>query len=224
MLQTYFENIELTVQSLGFAAGLAMTILGGFGALSNVFALSPIELMMNGFMALFGMTMCMLEFKDRLMVDQYRIFIEREMHIMYTPYGRGSFYVLAGVMLLTKGGVLQSLTGLFCIGVGVLSAASAKQASDTLSKLLDEHYDEAKIVSKFKQFDKGRSGFLDPAELKAMCADMSSTLTDAQLEAVVFSLDKTRDGRVSREEFINWWKTNKDNKGILAGIMSMCGM
>lgn len=215
------SHLELTVQSLGFIAGFGMLVLGGFGALSNVFALSPIELILNVFVAIFGLTMCMLEFKNHLMVDQFRVFIEREMHILYTPYGRASFYVLAGVMLVAnRGGFLCSCLGLFCIGVGALSSISAKQASDTLSRLLGEQYKEADIKNKFKRFDRDRNGALDPNEVKAMCSDLSATLTDAQLEAVIFALDKNRDGRITEEEFMTWWKTNKNKSGLLDGIMA----
>ena len=220
-MKAYFARMEFTVQSLGFIAGSGMLILGGFGALSNIFALSPIELVLNVFLAIFGLTMCMLEFKNQLMVDQFRIFIEREIHILYTPYGRASFYVLAGVMLVAnKGGFLSSCLGLFCIGVGALSSVSAKQASDTLSRLLDEQYTAADIEAKFKKFDRDRSGALDPKEVKAMCTDLSATLTEAQLEAVVFALDKNRDGLITKDEFMAWWKTNKDKNGLLDSLMS----
>jgi calmodulin len=218
-VKSYFEGMEFTVQFLGFLVGLSYTFLGAMGILSSTFGFSPISLLLSGFMCLFGITMCLLEFKNQLMIEKYRSFIERELHILYTPYGRGGFYILAGTFVLAAGGFMNFCVGAFSIAVGGFAVISAKQAQDALGKLLDDQYTESEIRSHFNKFDKDRSGALDSKEMKELYQDLlSTTLTDAQLDAAIFAMDKNHNGMIEREEFLDWWRETKDKKNCFEGL------
>lgn len=221
-VQTFFANLEMTVQALGFLAGCSLAGLGGLGLMSATLSLHPINILFNLFEVVFGVTMCLLEVKNMPQLEDARKWIASEMHILYTPYGRSAFYMLAGCFLISTPGYLNFLVGAFTTFVGFIGSISAKVAIDTLSNLLDDQYTESQISSHFDRFDTDRSGDLDKNELKELCQNLlSKTLTDGQLEAAIFTLDSNRNGKIDKNEFITWWKKAKDereNGGVVAKI------
>jgi hypothetical protein len=54
--------------------------------------------------------------------------VDRELHLIYTPYGRSSFYVLVGLVLLAKGGLLFVACGILALFVGVFALLCARYA------------------------------------------------------------------------------------------------
>ena len=212
----------MTVTCLGLCAGMGVGGLAALNLLGSTLTLNPINVMINTFQLVFGLTMCALELKHLDQLEGIRKWFQAEMHILYTPYGRSGFYMLAGCFLMATPGFLNFVVGAFTCGVGFLGSISAKIAMDTLSSLLDEQYDERSISSHFDRYDVDRSGDLDPKELAAMCQELlSKTLTEGQIEAAIFALDSNRNGKVGKKEFLEWWKKAKEdreNGGMLAGI------
>ena len=197
-----------------------MAGLGGLGLMGSTFSLHPINILFDLFEVVFGLTMCILEVKDMPQLEDARKWFATELHILYTPYGRSGFYMLAGCFLISTPGYLNFLVGAFTIAVGFIGSISAKVAIDTLSNLLDDQYTESQISAHFDKFDADRSGDLDKNELKELCQNLlSKTLTDGQLEAAIFALDTNRNGKIDKKEFISWWKKAKEdreNGGVIA--------
>jgi Ca2+-binding EF-hand superfamily protein len=62
-----------------------------------------------------------------------------------------------------------------------------------------------KVRGKFSQHDRNGDGSLDSEEFAALCAELGSPLTPAEVEAALLMLDTDRSGAVSIEEFLRWW-------------------
>lgn len=71
-------------------------------------------------------------------------------------------------------------------------------------------FDRASVIEKFDQFDKDKNGHLDTIELSALCLSLGSTLSKNELESALFILDKNQDGKIEKQEFIDWWQGKDD--------------
>lgn len=221
----YLSNLDLTVNSLGLVAGCLIVFWGITCALSSTFAMNPLAMIADIFLSIFGFTMCVLEMKEKSFSKKFLKWIEREIHLLFTPYGRSGLYMLAGIFLISRNsGFFPNLTGIFTIFVGGLASWSTKVAYDTLGLLLDEQYTEETISAKFDEFDNDNSGDLDIKEMHDLCKSLSKTMSDAQLEAAIYALDQNQSGKIDKTEFIEWWRAAKEDKkkgGMLAFIKSV---
>lgn len=66
---------------------------------------------------------------------------------------------------------------------------------------------KAKVLEEFKKLDKDGSGQLDHNEvkkaLKEMYASIDLRLSDADIDHMIATVDKNKDGKVNIEEFVN---------------------
>jgi hypothetical protein len=80
-----------------------------------------------------------------------------------------------------------------------------------LFKLNDELEEAIKRV--FTSFDADNSGFIDSNELQSVSRELGKELTEEELKQVLNELDENRDGKISYEEFRNWWKSGRRASG-----------
>lgn len=57
----------------------------------------------------------------------------------------------------------------------------------------------------FKKFDTDNSGSIDSKELQHLCFNMGYSLTDAELDLAMLTLDQDGNGTIELEEFKKWW-------------------
>jgi hypothetical protein len=77
----------------------------------------------------------------------------------------------------------------------------------------------AMIESVFKNFDKDHSGFIDLKEIIMMSRELKNPIPEGEAELILKDLDTNKDGKVSLEEFTNWWKAGR--RGVNARLSSM---
>mmetsp|Transcript_7901 Transcript_7901/g.13088 ORF Transcript_7901/g.13088 Transcript_7901/m.13088 type:complete len:257 (-) Transcript_7901:31-801(-) len=212
-LKAYAEKGEWTWKVAGLAAGLLIMFCSVFSFLADFFSLSPFNALMDVYMFVFGAIACVLEYKEELLPESYLKILKIEALFLYRPYGRAAFYVFVGLLLIAQGGMLGFLVGLFAVAVGVVVYYASRKAVDALHTLRDSLKDEKSAAAAFAQYDKDKSGYLDSKELALLCKSIGSVLTLNELESAIFVMDKNSDGRISYEEFIDWWK-NKDSEGL----------
>lgn len=98
--------------------------------------------------------------------------------------------------------------------------AVAKDAHrDDISKLLEEwatgkhcgrtRQDHINLRGKFERYDCDHDGFIDLAEFKILLDELGVRATDDRISAYLDEFDVNSDGRISFEEFCEWW--HKDN-------------
>jgi hypothetical protein len=86
------------------------------------------------------------------------------MHFLFLPMGRGIFYTFCGTLLIVKGGVFGSLSGICILLIGCLLFYSNRQAVASLSEIQAGQFDDQKIQQLFNTYDKSGDGALAPAE------------------------------------------------------------
>ena len=159
--------------------------------------------------------------------------IERELHFLYLPMGRGVFYVFCGNLLVVKGGLWSAMSGLCILCIGCLIFYSNRAAAASLHELRAQQYDDAKIQEVFNTYDVNGDGCLAPTEYVAfeffvvvfallhkifvhlmfrlanLCNDLGSPLDYNTLESALLTLDVDANGKISYAEFIGWYKGDK---------------
>jgi Ca2+-binding EF-hand superfamily protein len=111
---------------------------------------------------------------------------------------------------LGESDIISEIIGLYAFFIGLIIFIVSKSARDTLIKLRDSISTDEELLIKFRKYDVDNSGYLDRSEISALCRDLGTPLSLNQLEVVILTMDKTPDGKISYEEFLEWW-TEKNN-------------
>ncbi len=201
------EDGESTWKYLGFLAGCMIMAVSALGALSALFGLGIISLLMYVYVFCAGAVLACLEFKDALIPIKYKEMIRREALFLYRPYGRAAFYMGVGLVMVNMGGFLTLLVGLYTTAVGAYIYYGSTQALKNLNDM-KKGQAPTNLRAMFDRADKDRDGDLDTSELVHVCAELGTTLNKNELESALFMLDKNGDGKISFDEFQAWWGVN----------------
>jgi hypothetical protein len=91
-----------------------------------------------------------------------------------------------------------------------LSITFNPQVEDFLPHLLKLDTELMQLISQeFTTFDRDSSGFIDLQELKDISRQLGQELSDVELETALSELDLNQDGKISLEEFTQWWKSGR---------------
>lgn len=210
-LRVYAEEGEWTWKLAGFLAGLLIVATSALSLLSHFFGLSWFSALIDIYLILFGSIACVLEYKDALLTAQFRTILKREALFIYRPYGRAAFYFFVGLLMVGNGGLLGILVGAFTILVGVIIFTASRTALASMEQMRGRMTSEKDVATQFAVFDADKSGGLDPSELAKMCKALGCAQSLNELEAVLCLLDKDSDGKVSYEEFLDWWRGREDH-------------
>jgi len=74
----------------------------------------------------------------------------------------------------------------------------------------------------FERYDLSGDGSIGPKELRAMCASMGKTLSDAELAEAMAQLDVDGSGQVGFDEFYAWWKAGLSKETLLDRNKAKC--
>lgn len=194
----------------GALAGASIMFYSVTSVLYHLTGFSPATAVIDCYLFLFGLLAVLLEYKEISFTKYYLDLLRREALFLYRPYGRALFYIFIGVLVLATGGILGLLIGTFVTAVGVFVFYASRDAVKRLEQLKLSIHDDHEIAQKFKQYDTDNNGFLDTKELAALCQALGTKLTIHELEAAILLLDSNGDGKISFNEFQDWWKGKED--------------
>ena len=189
----YKELVEAgdnTWKTLGLIAGLSIVVVSFFGFLSALFGLGLFNMILYTYFFVAGAVLSALEAKSSFVPAKYTEIIRREALFLYRPYGRAAFYFLCGVLLISMGGFLTPIVGLYTAAVGAYIYYGSQQAFKNLEALKAQAEDPQALKAKFDKCDKNKDGYLSPEELSEVCADMGTTLNKNVIESALLILGK----------------------------------
>lgn len=73
----------------------------------------------------------------------------------------------------------------------------------------------------FNNFDKSGDGFIDINEIEVLCRELGMDVTRSEYKETIKGLDVNKDGKISFEEFIDWWKTGRQCSNILDSLIKV---
>jgi hypothetical protein len=210
-LKKYAEEGNWTWSVAGLIAGLLIMTTSAFSFISSFFSLSPFTAVLNIYLFAFGAISCVLEYKEKLLPPRLLTLLKREALFLYRPYGRAAFYIFVGLLMAAHGGLLGLLPGLYTLLVGIVIYYSSRKAVGALNELKGTLKDEKGASAAFYRFDTDKSGFLESKDVAQLCQSIGSILTLNELESAVFVMDVDSDGKVSHEEFMDWWRGKEED-------------
>jgi len=77
---------------------------------------------------------------------------------------------------------------------------------------------KAEALAAFSEYDTDNSGSIDKLELALVCGSLGVSLTGAELEAAFKTLDASGDGKISFDEFFNWWNDESNSFTKASGV------
>lgn len=96
-----------------------------------------------------------------------------------------------------------------------------KDPKSFANEVIKANNDLIKLVAQvFKGFDKDNSGFIDLKEIVAVGKELGTTFTEGEAAEIINELDTNKDGKVSLEEFVEWWKSGRQGKKDFGGLLS----
>jgi hypothetical protein len=92
--------------------------------------------------------------------------------------------------------------------------------TEFVERLIESSNELVKLItSVFKNFDKNNDGFIELGELQALSKELGSELKSEEAKKMIKIMDVNKDGKISLEELIAWWKTGC--RGSSQRIMSL---
>jgi hypothetical protein len=89
----------------------------------------------------------------------------------------------------------------------------ARESEEKAEQELGAIRDVEECREVFEQFDADHSGYIDKAELATLAAHLGEVLDEEELEDALRAMDKSKDGRVTFDEFMAWWRApNREPK------------
>ena len=89
-----------------------------------------------------------------------------------------------------------------------------------VEKLIEANNELIKLIAGvFKKFDKNNDGFIELKELQSLSKELGSELKPGEAKNMIKIMDVNKDGKISLEEFIGWWKAGC--RGNSQRILSM---
>lgn len=209
-LKKYADDGNWSWRVAGLFAGIAIMLYAAMSFLAHLTGLSPATAVIDIYLFIFGLSAVLLEFKDQTFTKRGLEILKREALFLYRPYGRALFYVFVGVLILATGGLLGLLIGGYVTAVGVFVYVASRDAIKRLDQLKGSLHNDQDLAQKFKEFDKDNTGYLESKELAALCQSLGTNLTIHELESAILLLDSNSDGKISYNEFLDWWKGRED--------------
>eukprot|EP00826_Nyctotherus_ovalis_P056853 TRINITY_DN7755_c0_g1_i1.p1 TRINITY_DN7755_c0_g1~~TRINITY_DN7755_c0_g1_i1.p1 ORF type:complete len:541 (-),score=156.71 TRINITY_DN7755_c0_g1_i1:176-1798(-) len=77
-----------------------------------------------------------------------------------------------------------------------------------IEKVIDANNDLVKLIAgAFKNYDKNNNGFIELGELQALAKNLGTELTTEEAKKMIKTMDVNKDGKISLDELIAWWKS-----------------
>lgn len=97
-----------------------------------------------------------------------------------------------------------------------------KTPSEFVEQIIGANNDLVKLIAGvFKNFDKDNSGYIEIREIVGIAKELGSDIPEDEAQQMIAEMDANQDGRISMEEFVEWWKTGRKEKGNkMGGLVS----
>lgn len=218
-IEAWAKEGPTSIRFLAFCGGIVMAFNSGFSIIGSILTLSPINALLKCYLVIFGVTIAAIEAKSFLCPSFFRIAITKYAHFLDYLSGRGYFYIFIGSFLLVRWpAIIDFFIGAYMATLGFICIIVGKTASKKLNGMRSKLIDEKAVKNAFQGHDLDANGTLDSSELNTLCIELGSTLTKTELDLALQILDKDRNGTISYEEFLNWWKS--ENGGAEKGWLN----
>jgi hypothetical protein len=113
-------------------------------------------------------------------------------------------------ILLTPGKISKKFEDMW-----KLQGMKQQDQEDLIEYLIEANNNLIKVLKEvFDSFDLDNSGFIDLHEIKAVAKKLGSEIAEGEAQLIMKELDTNKDGKISFEEFTNWWRSGRKGKSF----------
>ena len=182
---------------------------GFVGFFKNSFSFYLFGVVIDILILVVGMMCIFYEYDERKIPLSISTYLHSELHTFSTPYGRSIVIMCLGLLLLQQPFGLDTLIGLLVSCGSAYTFINMRNAENALSALKSHISDEVQLKALFDKCDLDNSGYLDSKEVAMVCRELGTVLDKKELEGALALLDANGDGKVSFEEFKDWYEASK---------------
>jgi hypothetical protein len=207
----------MTFRVMALTGGVAMVFQCAMGSLGKLFSFSPLGALIEIYCGIFGVMTVILEAQDYAFLKSFRATLNENAKFLTKTWGRGLFYFFAGSLMFSQFNLFDMLIGGWMCFTGFTSVIVGAATANKLTDLKKSMASESFVKKLFNEMDADSSGTLDSVELAALCKSLGSPLDHNELVAALTTMDTSGDGKISYEEFYEWWAGWKHEKDELKG-------
>lgn len=153
-----------------------------------------------------------LEAHKPLLSTELRKFLFEYFRFLFTLVGRGAFYILVGIIVLSSQPWTNFLVGAFTTGTGVASLYYGYQANLKLKELQGKHNDEVAARQAFVRIDTDGDGVISVGQFAVLLNELGCELGHQELEAAVAVVGDDMERSIEVDRFCEWY-----NDFVLSG-------
>mmetsp|Transcript_25114 Transcript_25114/g.49949 ORF Transcript_25114/g.49949 Transcript_25114/m.49949 type:complete len:255 (+) Transcript_25114:129-893(+) len=190
---------------MGYLGGMAMTCSSFLDILGQFVLFHPINALVSIYTFMFGLIVILLEGKELSSTVTLKRTIEHYAKFLEFIWGRGLLYFFAGSLQFARLGVLNFLVGGFMIIWGIIIIAFGQSTADRLNKILFHFGDKRAVEQQFNALDLNADGYISAKEFHMLTKNLGVQLEHDEVKAVVSVIGNENTGKISFEEFYDWW-------------------
>jgi hypothetical protein len=160
----------------------------------------------------FGLLTIGLEAHRPVIDTELRKFLFEYFRFLFTLSGRGCFYILIGVIILSSRPWTNFLVGVYTTGTGVASLYYGFKANQKLQELKGKHNDEVAARQAFVRVDSDGDGVISIGQFAVLLKDLGCELGHQELEAAVAVVGDDMERSIEVDRFCEWY-----NDFVLSG-------
>ncbi|KAL3790946.1 hypothetical protein HJC23_004928 [Cyclotella cryptica] len=216
-LTRLIQEGNASIRVLALLGGIAMTVTSAIGLCNRFLGLHWISAIVEFYTLVLGVGVVALEARSanvallpRRYTDVWEGQIRKYALFLNFVSGRGGLYFVAGTLQLSQLSIADLVVGGYMALIGVAYIIIGKRTSHKLRALRKSALSEDTLRKKFALADSSHCGSLSFDQFKAMMSTQFGIEFSArELEASFCHMDSihARDGRVTLEEFLEWWSS-----------------
>jgi len=226
VLAQMMSDGNTSVRLLALMGGIAMAMTSALGVLNRFLGLNWISAIVEFYTFILGLSVVILEAKSakcRILPERWTAAWEARIrkYALFLSFvsGRGGLYFVAGTLQLSQLSLVDLIVGGYMALVGISYIVVGKQTSQKLSDLRKSILSESVLRTKFQAADTENCGSLSVVEFQTlMSREFGIHFTSRELEVSFDHLDgvHARDGRITLEEFLEWWNECQFDEASIA--------
>ncbi|KAL7484372.1 hypothetical protein ACHAW6_010005 [Cyclotella cf. meneghiniana] len=206
-----------SIRILALTGGIAMTLTSAIGLWNHFLGFHWISAIVECYTLLLGLGVVAMEARSvrvailpRRYTDLWEGRIRKYALFLKVVRGRGGLYFVAGTLQLSQRSLLDLVVGGYMAFIGIVYIMVGNQTSEKLRRLRKSALSEDTLRQKFALADTTHCGSLSMEQFKTMMfTGFGIEFSARELEASFNHLDsvRERDGRVTLDEFLEWWSS-----------------
>jgi len=213
---THVTEAPAGLSVLSFIAGLSLVGGGCAGLLDAIMEIdretSFAEILVNLYAILIGILTISLEIPNLQCTKWAAELVDHNIRVLRFLWGRGLMYMLGGLLILVQVWVESdflttafAVIGGYTLVVGMCCYILGLYLQCQLNGIKDQLEDEANIEERFQQCDLDSNGELDSTQFPRFLESFGLHLGHNELVATIRELDVDKNGKISKEEFKQWY-------------------